>query len=217
MLKKIFACLALTGLCLFAAGARSADPQPNVNYGVLSQPQPVDADGRVEVIEFFWYNCPHCYALEPLIGPWSKKLSKDTQFKRVPAIFNDQWALAGRAYYALEAIGEVERLHRALFDAIHKDGLSITNEKAVAEWMGNHGVDAAKFSAAYRSFAVESKLKRALQLTEAYQFKGVPTLAVQGKYIVVAGEHGASQAEMLSITDYLIGRARKELKAAAKK
>jgi protein dithiol oxidoreductase (disulfide-forming) len=217
MLKQIFTGFAILALAASSFVAIAADPQPNVNYGVLAQPQPVDSDGRVEVLEFFWYNCPHCYALEPLIEPWAKKLPKDTQFKRVPAIFNEQWAMAGRAYYALEATGDLERLHRPLFDAIHNNGLRITDEKAVAEWIGKQGGDAAKFSAAYRSFAVESKLKRALQLTQAYQFDGVPTLAVQGKYVVIAGKHGGNQAEMLATVDYLIGQARKDIKPAAKK
>jgi len=205
MLKKFLASLfvlaALSPLAAFAQG-----PQPGVDYVELKQPQAVDSGSKIEVLEFFWYNCPHCYALEPTLEPWVKKLPKDAQFKRVPAIFNDQWALAGRAYYALEATGDVERVHRALFDAIHKDGLKITDEKALSEWLGKKGVDAAKFSAAYRSFAVESKLKRALQLTQSYQLQGVPALAVQGKYVVSAGTHG-NAAAMLATTEFLIAKA----------
>ena len=199
------------------ASAQGPGPQPGTDYAELKQAQAVDSGNKVEVLEFFWYNCPHCYALEPMLEPWVKKLPKDAQFKRVPAIFNDQWALAGRAYYSLEATGDLERVHRALFDAIHKDGLKITDEKAVAEWLGKKGGDAAKFSAAYRSFAVESKLKRALQLTQAYQLDGVPALAVQGKYVINAGKHG-TPAAMLATADFLIAKTHAELaKAPAKK
>jgi thiol:disulfide interchange protein DsbA len=204
-------------ITLIPLGASAQGPQPGIDYAELKQPQPVDSGNKIEVLEFFWYNCPHCYALEPTLEPWLKKLPKEAQFRRVPAIFNDQWALAGRAYYALEATGDVERVHRALFDAIHKDGLKITDEKAVGEWLGKKGGDPAKFSAAYRSFAVESKLKRALQLTQAYQLDGVPTLAVQGKYIVSAGKHGSAGA-MLTTTEFLITKAIAEAaKSPAKK
>lgn len=216
MFKTLIAGLLM--LIAFAPSDASAQgPQSGIDYAELKQPQAVDAGNKIEVIEFFWYNCPHCYALEPTLEPWVKKLPKEAQFKRVPAIFNDQWALAGRAYYALEATGDVERVHRALFDAIHKDGLKITDEKALTEWLGKKGVDAAKFSAAYRSFAVESKLKRALQLTEAYQIQGVPALAVQGKYVVSAGTHG-NAAAMLATTEFLIARTQRDVaKAPAKK
>jgi thiol:disulfide interchange protein DsbA len=216
MFKQFLASIAIL-VALSPLAAHAQGPQPGVDYTELKQPQATDAGGKVEVLEFFWYNCPHCYALEPTLEPWVKKLPKDAQFKRVPAIFNDQWALAGRAYYTLEATGDVERVHRALFDAIHKDGLKITDEKALAEWVGKKGVDAAKFSAAYRSFAVESKLKRALQLTQAYQLQGVPSLAIQGKYVISAGTHG-SAAAMLSTAEFLIAKTQSELaKAPAKK
>jgi thiol:disulfide interchange protein DsbA len=215
MFRKIFAGLAIV-LALSPLAALAQGPQPGVDYAELKQPQATDTGGKVEVLEFFWYNCPHCYALEPTLESWVKKLPKDAQFKRVPAIFNDQWALAGRAYYTLEATGDVERVHRALFDAIHKDGLKITDEKALVEWLGKKGVDPAKFSAAYRSFAVESKLKRALQLTQAYQLQGVPTLAVQGKYVISAGTHGTA-AQMLATAESLITKTLSEQKAAAKK
>lgn len=216
MLKALIT--ALFALFAFAPlGASAQGPQPGTDYAELKQPQAVDSGNKVEVLEFFWYNCPHCYSLEPALDPWVKKLPKEAQFRRVPAIFNDQWALAGRAYYALEATGDVERLHRALFDAIHKDGLKITDEKALTEWVGRKGADAAKFSAAYRSFAVESKLKRALQLTQAYQLDGVPALAVQGKYVISAGKHG-NNASMLATADFLVAKTQAELaKAPAKK
>ena len=212
LITALFALIAFVPL-----GASAQGPQAGTDYAELKQPQPVDSGNKVEVLEFFWYNCPHCYALEPILEPWVKKLPKDAQFRRVPAIFNDQWALAGRAYYALEATGDAERLHRALFDAIHKDGLKITDEKALTEWVGKKGVDAAKFGAAYRSFAVESKLKRALQLTQAYQLDGVPTLAVQGKYVVSSGKHG-TPAAMLATTEFLVTKTQAELaKSPAKK
>lgn len=213
MLKQL-----ITGLIVFfAAGLAQAQPTAGVEYRELSAAQPTDAVGKIEVIEFFWYGCPHCYNFEPVIEPWVKKLPKDTQFRRVPAIFNDDWAQGARAYYALEAIGEGQRLHKPLFDAVHKDSkLKVANEAALTEWLGKQGVDTKKFAAAYRSFSVEGKVKRAAQLTQAYKIEGVPTMAVNGKYVVVT-DNIKSFEQMLAVADYLIDQTRKKGGNAAPK
>jgi thiol:disulfide interchange protein DsbA len=112
--------LALAGV---APALHAQQLRPGVDYVVLKPELPVDTPGKIEVIEFFWYGCPHCYTLEPLIEDWLKKLPKDAAFKRVPAVFNERWAKDAAIFYALEATGNLERLHRPLFDAIHKDGL----------------------------------------------------------------------------------------------
>jgi len=214
MLKRLITCL----IVLFAAGLAHAQPKTGVEYRELSSAQPTDAAGKIEVIEFFWYGCPHCYNFEPVIEPWAKKLPKDVQFRRVPAIFNDEWAQGARAYYTLEAIGEGERLHKPLFDAIHKDTrLKVANEAALTEWLGKQGVDTKKFAAAYRSFSVESKVKRAGQLTQAYKIEGVPAMAVNGKYVVIT-DNIKSFEQMLAVADYLVDQTRmKGGKAAPKK
>ena len=206
MLKQL-----ITGLIVFfAAGLTQAQPTAGVEYRELSAAQPTDSAGKIEVIEFFWYGCPHCYNFEPALTPWVKKLPKDTQFRRIPAIFNDDWAQGARAYYALEAIGEGERLHKPLFDAIHQDTkLKVANEAALTEWLGKQGVDTKKFAAAYRSFSVEGKIKRAAQLTQAYKIEGVPAMAVNGKYVVVT-DNVKSFEQMLAVSDYLIDQSRKK-------
>lgn len=219
MLPTMFArnLLHVVGLILVAAlslgtvPASAQAPAPKTApYIELTPPQPTEGGGKVEVIEFFWYGCPHCYAFEPVLEPWAKKLSKDVVFRRVPAIFNEQWGVAARVFYALEAIGEQERLHRALFDAIHKDNLRITDESAMAVWLGKQKVDVDKFKAAYRSFTVETKLKRALQMSQAYRLDGVPALAVQGRYVLTAGMINDRQ-ELLRATDRVIAEAVKQL------
>lgn len=199
-----------TAVFPLSAGAQGKAPAKGVNYLELSPVQPVDSPGKVEVIEFFWYGCPHCYALEPLLDPWMKKLPKDTVFKRVPAVFNEQWGVAARVYYALESLGEEERVRRQLFDAIHKDNLKITDESAMAGWVGKHGIDAEKYKAAYRSFTVETRLRRAAQMTQTYRLSGVPTFAVQGKYLAGSEMNGDRQ-QLLDVTDYLIAESRKQL------
>lgn len=213
MLKRF-----VTGLVLsFAACSVQAQPAAGIDYQQLATTLPGDSPGKVEVIEFFWFGCPHCYAFEPVLEPWIKKMPKDTQFRRIPAIFNDAWAQAARAFYALEAIGEEARLHKPLFDAIHTGNrLDPANEAALTEWLGKQGVDTKKFAAAYRSFAVEGRVKRAAQLTQAYKIDGVPTMAINGKYTVSAVTATSSQ-QLLKITDHLIEQSRKETKAPPKK
>lgn len=180
----------------------------------VEPPIATDTPGKIEVVEFFWYECPHCYDLEPLLERWIPKLAKDVQFRRVPATFNDRWRLSARVFYALESMGLDGKLHKPLMDAIHKDRMRITDERQLGDWLGKQGVDVAKFQAALRSFAVESRLKRAEQLVRDSRIDGVPALMVNGRYLVTAG--GSSQ-RMLDTADALIGQARKDLAAAPAK
>jgi len=195
----------------FAANAQSS-PAEGVDYIELKPPQSTESSGKIEVIEFFWYRCPHCYSLEPDLESWVKRLPRDVQFKRVPGILNDDWAVDARIFYTLEALGELERLHRPLFDAIHQQGgVRLRGEafaKWVADWLAKQNVDMAKYDAAFRSFTVESKLRRAVQMGRGYRLEGVPTLTVQGRYLVIAS---TSRKAMLATTDFLIGEARKQL------
>ena len=214
MLKRL-----ATALIVFfvASGWVQAQPVAGVEYRQLSAPQATDIPGKIEVVEFFWYGCPHCYEFEPVLTPWLKKLPKDVYFRRVPAMFNEEYAQGARAFYALEALGAEERLHKALFDAVHTgDRLRLGDEAALTAWVGKHGVDTKKFAAAYRSFSVEARMKRAAQLTQAYKIEGVPTMAVDGKYVVNT-ESIRSFQQLLSITDYLIDKVRSSGKGAAKK
>jgi thiol:disulfide interchange protein DsbA len=200
----------LTGLLIaFAAHAQSVE---GTDYLEVKPPQPVDVTGKVEVIEFFWYRCPHCYALEPDLEAWVKRLPRDVEFKRIPGILNEDWAVDARVFFALEAIGEVQRLHRPLFNAIHQDGgvnqRGDAFAKWVAGWLARQKVDMAKYDAALHSFTVESKLRRAAQMARSYRLDGVPALTVQGRYLVLAN---TSQKAMLATADSLIGEARKQL------
>jgi thiol:disulfide interchange protein DsbA len=211
MVRKLLAFAAALAIAVPAFAQRA--PEEGMDYFVLNPPQATESPGKIEVTEFFWYRCPHCYALEPQLASWLKQLPKDAQFKRVPAVFNDDWAVDARIFYTLEALGQEERLHKALFDAIHQQGgVRLKGEayaKWAAEWLAKQGVDAKKYDEAFRSFSVSSKVRRASQLTAAYKFDGVPAIAVQGRYIVNAS------STMLSVTDYLIAQSRKT--ASAKK
>jgi thiol:disulfide interchange protein DsbA len=178
-------------------------------YGELNPPQPTESKGKIEVLEFFWYGCPHCYTLEPYIEAWLKKLPPDVEFRRVPAVFNSRWGHDAAIYYTLEAMGLVDKLHRPLFDAIHKANLRTDNEAALTEWLQKNGVEPRKFIDTMKSFGVQSKLRRATQQTVAYKIDGTPAMAVAGRYTVSA-EQGRTQQGMLQVVDGLVAMARKQ-------
>lgn len=183
---------------------------PVRDYTVLNPEQPVDTVGKVEVLEFFWYGCPHCYNLQPFMEKWVKTLSDDTVLRQVPAIFNERWARDAATFYTFEALGALARVHRPFFDAIHRDRLKTDDPAALTAWLVRQGIDVKKFDDATKSFGVQSKVRRAAQLTRAYRVEGTPTLAVNGRYTVSAGQ-GVTQAGMLATVDQLIGLARKSL------
>ena len=202
-MKKLFALV--TALLV----ALPALAQGNFQYTELKPPEPVEADpGKIEVVEFFWYGCPHCYNLEPYIERWQKSLPPDVQFRRIPAVFNARWGHDAAIFYTFEALGLVQKLHRPLFDAIHRDRLDTTNAEAFTQWLKKQGVDPKKFMDTMKSFGVQSKLKRAVQLTTAYKIDGTPAMAVQGRYTVSA-EQGRSQQGMLDTVSYLVDQVRK--------
>ena len=202
-------------LMLAALAAPAAAPVSNAfaqaiqegrDFTVLNPPQPVDAAGKIEIIEFFWYGCPHCQALEEPLEGWRKKLPNDVVFRRVPAVFNEGWAMAARVYYTLEAMGQLEKLHRPMFDAIHKDNLRINNEGALLDWLKTRGIDSAEYRKTSRGFAIDGRVRRAAQLTESYKFESVPTLVVNGRYVTVSTGPDA----LLKRVDGLIERARRD-------
>ena len=179
-MKKLFAFLAAALL----AAPLAATAQQSVEYTELKPPQPVETKGKIEVIEFFWYGCIHCYDYEPYIEAWEKKLPKDVEFKRIPAVLSQGWVRDAEVFYAFEALGVLNKLHRPLFDAIHKDRLRTNDPQAMGEWLQNHGVDPKKFNDTLKSFGVQSKTRRAVQLTLDYKVEGTPAIVVNGRYTV---------------------------------
>jgi protein dithiol oxidoreductase (disulfide-forming) len=201
-MKKIVALLTAALLALPLAAAGQA-----LSYTELKPPQTVESKGKIEVIEFFWYGCIHCYNLEPYIESWEKRLPNDVEFRRVPAVFNQRWAYDAAIFYTIEAMGLFHKLHRPLYDAIHKDRLRTDNAEAMGEWLKKHGVDPNKFNETLKSFAVQSKTRRATQLTVAYKIDGTPAMAVNGRYTVSA-EQGRTQQGLLKTVDGLVEMAR---------
>ncbi len=205
MKSFIAACFMLFAVTAFA------DPQAGFEYQQTQQPIPTDNPAKIEVTELFWYGCPHCYALEPQLAAWVKKLPKDVEFKRVPAIARPDWAPAAKAYYAMEALGVTEKLHGAFFDAIHKQRIVKPNDEAgMADWITKQsGLDKKKVDDAFKSFSVNTKMMRAAQVFRASGATGVPTLIIEGKVWTSSTIAGGNE-EMLKVTDSLIEKARAE-------
>jgi thiol:disulfide interchange protein DsbA len=182
------------------------------DYVPIVPAQMADNPAKIEVIEFFSYGCPHCSEFNPTVGKWSAALPGDVAFKRVPVSFGRaQWASLARLFYALEATGDLARLDGAVFDALHKKGDKLYDDKSIIDWVAAQGIDAKKFTDAYNSFGVVSKTKRADQMAQAYKIQGVPAMAVDGKYLVT-GKEVKGHAELLALTDQVIGMARADRK-----
>ncbi len=202
--------LGLISLAGTPAHAQARAPKAGTDYLVLDKRVPVDAPaGKVEVIEFFSYNCPHCNAFEPQLEAWLKTAPKEVAFRRVPVPFvgNDVEAKQ-RLYYTLEAMGKIDEMHPKVFNAIHQQRQNVNGDANIIAWASANGVDGAKFKEVYSSFGVASKAKRAAQLTDAYRVAGVPALAVAGRWYV-DGETAGNLTRALQVTDYLIGEAKK--------
>lgn len=174
----------------------------------LNAPVAVAAGGKIDVIEFFSYGCPHCYSFEPALEQWVKRLPADVAFRRVPATFNPTFEGYARLYYGLEATGQVEALHKRVFAAIHVQRQRLDKEADIAAFVNANGGDGAKVIDAMKSFGVATKLRQAKQAFEAYKVDGVPTLGIHGRWFT-SGSLTGSNDKALAVADELIQRARK--------
>ena len=188
--------------------AQAKAPQAGVDFIKLDKPAPVEAPaGKIEVVEFFWYSCPHCNAFEPVLSNWAKALPKDVAFKRVPIAFRDDFVPQQKLFFALEAMGLVEKLHARVFAAIHGDKQNLTSAEAIAAWVVKQGVDKAKFLEQFNSFSTATKATRARQLQDAYRLEGVPAMGIAGLYYT-DGSLAKSMDRALMVTDYLVAQVR---------
>lgn len=202
--------LALAGLSVARHALAQGGPVEGRHYIKLAEPAPVSlpsAEKKIEVVEFFWYECPHCNTFEPSLQAWVKRLPADVAFRHVPVGFTARHQVAQKAYYALEEIGALDAMHDRIFAAIHAQGQRLLTEAAYADFVAKHGVDAAKFTAAFRGFSVNTKANRARQLTDAYKIDGVPAIGVHGRFYT-SGSLAGGHAGTLAVADFLIQRAR---------
>lgn len=202
--------LGVSQLLSGAAQAQAAAPVEGKNFVRLERPAPVSAPaGKIEVVEFFWYGCPHCHHLEPALNAWVAKLPPDVVFKRVPVAFRENPFVAHqRLYYAIEALGLTAELHGKVFRAIHAEQARLDKPELIAEFVARQGVDKDKFMAAYNAFAMQTKLAQARSLAEAYKLDGVPTLGVAGRYFTSLALN-ATPEKTLVVADFLIAQVRK--------
>ena len=199
-----FTLILLSGL----AGAQAQKFEEGFEYHVLPVAQPVDVKGKVEVIEFFWYGCPHCYDFEPDITAWVKRQPKDVVFRRIPVAFRDDFLPHSQLFYTLQAMGK-SNLDVKVMDAIHKDNKRLLTETEIADWAASQGIDRNTFLATYRSFAVVSKARASNQLAQDYHIDGVPTIVMQGKYVTSPSIAG-NKAKAILVMDYLEEKIRKD-------
>ncbi len=212
------------GLASLVAHASPAAPVNGAEYRTLEKPQQTESGKKIEVTEFFWYSCPHCNVFEPVLADWVKKQGDAISFKRVPVAFRDSFQPQQRLYYTLEAMGKVEELQKKVFAAIHAERKSLDSEAAIADFIATQGVDRKKFLDIYNSFGVQTKLRRAAQLQEAYKIDGVPLVAIDGRFITSPSIVGATlgsapeavlQSSTLQVMDWLLAKAVKENKTAS--
>lgn len=207
---KVIRMAAVSILMTVALGSMNlsaAEKEEVFAFQDITPAQPTSSGSKIEVVEMFWYGCPHCYHFEPHVKQWKKSLAKDVSFKRVPAIFNDKWALHARAYYTAEALGVLEKIHQPLFDAMHQKKQRLDDQAKLADFFAQHGVNKEKFNSTFYSFAVNSKVNWAKHLTNAYKIEGVPTMIVQGKYRTSASLAGGHK-EVIQVVNDLVAKER---------
>ena len=202
------ALLATAGWSASQVQAQGKKMEEGTEFMALPKPVPVEAPkGKVEVLEFFMYSCPHCNAFEPELLAWVKRLPKDVLFKRVPAAFADSLVPHQRLFYALEAMNKVEELHAKVFQAIHVERQALNTQDTIAEWVAKQGVDKVKFLEQYNSFSCATKARKATQMQDAYKVSGVPAMGIAGRFIT-DGSMAGSNSKALNVVDYLVAQVR---------
>lgn len=188
-----------------------ADYDEGIEYEVLTKIQPAPTDGKVEVIEFFSYGCPHCYRFEPYVDKWKETKSDNIEFIQVPAVFSKNWEALATLYYASEVLGVQDKMHIAIFEAMHGEGKNIRSFEDLKALFEKNGVSAEDLEKALNSFTVAAKTRRAKTMTAAYDIKSVPNVVVQGKYRT-NGTLAQSHANVFKVVDFLSEKIEKEAK-----
>ena len=198
------------------AQAQAKAFQNGNDYLTIAKPAPTEAPaGQVEVVEFFWYNCPHCNAFEPMFDAWTKKVPKDVYVRRSPIAFRPDFEPQQRLYFVLESLGKVDELHKKVFNAIHVEKQQLATADQITGWVEKQGIPKAKFLELYNSFSVSTKARKSTQLQDAYAVDGVPALGINGRYFT-SGTQAKTLERSLQVTDYLIDQSRQALSVMAK-
>ncbi|WP_133717004.1 thiol:disulfide interchange protein DsbA/DsbL [Methylocaldum gracile] len=199
---SLLACLVLFSATAFGA-AKAEEFKQGVDYELVNPPQTTVDPSKVEVMEFFWYGCPHCYHFEPDLNAWLKKKPDNVVFIRQPAVFNARWAAHAKAYYTAETLGVLDKVHADLYDAIQNKKQALESEAELAKFFADHGVADGDFRKAYKSFAVDTKMRQAETMAARYGVTGTPNVIVNGKYRI-APQQAKSFPRMIAIMNDLI-------------
>lgn len=208
ILKKSL--IALLFFPLLACAEQNETYTEGEYYKTISKPVITTNQNKIEVVELFWYGCPHCYSLEPLVNKWAKDLPSYIDFQRMPAVMARSWEVHARAYYAAEILGVSEQAHEMLFTAIHKHNERIFDQTTLTEFYVKQGLDQAAFNKVFKSFAVNSKIQQAKTKQRGYQATGVPAVIVNGKYLI-STTMKAGTKDLFKVVNYLVEKERKLL------
>jgi thiol:disulfide interchange protein DsbA len=208
-MKRITRLAALVMVLLASLNAHAANWEQGVHYFELSEAQPVQSGEKIEVLELFWYGCPHCYALEPFIENWAKNKPDNAEYVLMPGIFRKDTRFHARAFYTFEALGITEKVHRDFYDEIHQRGNRIYNLDGLAAFAAKHGVTKEKFMDAFDSFAVDANVRNAERMFREYEATGVPTIIIDGRYRLTVGSAGGHE-QLLELINFLVDKAAKE-------
>jgi thiol:disulfide interchange protein DsbA len=191
------------------AQAQGRKPEEGTDFLSIGKPAPTEAPaGKVEVVEFFWYSCPHCNAFEPKLEAWIKAAPKDVYIRRVPVAFRDDFVPQQRLFYTLEAMNKLDEMHRKVFYAIHNEHQKVDTQETIAAWIEKQGLDKAKFLELYNSFSIQTKARKGSQLQDAFKVQGVPALGIAGRFYT-DGSQAGNMDKALAVTDYLVAEVRK--------
>ena len=199
----MFARIFLAGLLLALPVFQARAFDEGIEYAKVSQPQPTETEGKVEVLELFWYGCPHCRHLEPLLKKWQATMPANAQFRRSPAILGPSWEPLARAYFAAELMGKADELHEPLFQAVQVKKQRLTDADSIAKFVATQGLDPDAFKEAYGSFFVDMQVRKAVELGKSLGVDGVPAIVVNGKYRTSATQAGGND-QLMAVVNQLV-------------
>lgn len=201
--------IALLLLLLSATNAALSQPEKYIagtHYTVLESPVRTGNTGKIEVVEAFWYGCPHCFSFEPLLLDWTQRNAERIEFERAPAIFNNLMKLHAQVFFTAQSLGLLDTLHDAIYEALVLDNRPLQNESQIGEFFASHGVERKAFESAFNSFSVRTKVQQAQSRMQDYKLRGTPSMIVNGKYRVMTGSAVPTQRQMLEVVDFLIDK-----------
>lgn len=209
MLRPASLALLLLACAAPQVPAQEIRARQNLEYRLIA-PQPIETPDKIEVIDFFWYGCPACNALQPALETWIQRKPADVVVRRIPAIFRESWVPHVRIYYTLERLGELERLHQRVYFSYHVEELALSKPDVAEQWAARNGIDRKKWLDAYNSPEVDTRIQRARELTAAYDVRGTPTLVVNGRYLTAWDMADQTPVVMVAILEDLIRLSRQK-------